>query len=187
MNLLDALEGILFPTTNGIYVAEDDPHKEFLQQEFVVDENAERARQSLVFFLNQWSRQLAQDNPQNNGLATPITIHEFKTLSLHNNSTLQMRIMFRPPPRYLSYLEQKSMEKGVLPDRKGAKLDSKSPGGIAISLITTTATTPSVLTFVAQRCGVDGDTVIKASSERAIIRRLDEALRIWKKVRDTNL
>lgn len=87
------------------------------------------------------------------------------------------------------------MERGVLPDRKGAKLDSKSPGGIAIFIsiddidhggdcATTTISSRQQLRIVAQRHGVDRDTVIKEASERAIIRRLEQALRIWQKVRD---
>lgn len=187
---LDTIEEMLFPTSNNDAV-KIDPHQQFLQQDLVVEEDAETARQSLVLFLNQWAVQLAHDkNSQNTGLATPITVQEFKPPLLYdnnnnpNNTMLQMKIMFRPPPRYLSYNEQKSMEKGVLPDRKGGKLDSKSPGGIALSVTTTTTTTMSqpLLRLVVQRCGVNRDTVIKASSERAIVRRLKEALRIWQKV-----
>eukprot|EP00977_Amphora_coffeiformis_P030278 scaffold45806_cov237-Amphora_coffeaeformis.AAC.9 len=211
---LDTIEDILFPKSND-NVVEIDPHQQFLQQDFVVDgddddddDDVETTRQSLVLFLHQWALQLAHDkNPQNTGLATPITVQEFKSPLLYtnnnnnnkrsdndhhhttNNTTLQMKIMFRPPPRYLSYNEQKSMEKGVLPDRKGGKLDSKSPGGIAISISTLTAkpgTTlqlnPTLLRLVVQRCGVDRDTIVKASSERAIVRRLKEALRIWQRV-----
>jgi hypothetical protein len=117
---------------------------------------------------------------------------------------VSMTLKFRPPKRYLSYKEQKSMEKGVLPDRKGAKVDAWSPGGI--QLLVTVLEVPSSslslsnqfndgddddeaadrgfqLTLEARRCDIDGDTVIKYSSERAIIRRLKEAIRIWIKVR----
>ena len=181
--VLDTLEDMLFPTTTTTR-EEVDPHKQFLQQDFAANDT-DTARSSLVFFLNQWAMQLATDKPTNNGLSTPITVNEFKPLlpfddnNATTTTTLQMKIMFRPPPRYLSYNEQKSMEKGVLPDRKGGKMDSKSPGGMAIVL----TTTGDVLHLVVQRCGVDSDTVLKASSERAILRRLDEALRIWQKVR----
>ena len=127
-----------------------------------------------------------------------------------------MKLVFRPPKRYLSYKEQKSMEKGVLPDRKGAKVDAWSPGGVEITVTTTTTktTTPMdrssrkqaptlhdnpigrhgaeaeteqqteqrhKLGVVVRRCDIDGDTVIKKTTERAIVRRLEDALRIWKK------
>ena len=189
--LFDTLEGLLFPTVEQNVV---DTHREFLNQTLVgVLDDAETARASLVGFLNTWAKTelLSQDN----GLATPVTVSDFAALPFHNQ-TWRMTVMFRPPPRYLSYKEQKSMEKGVLPDRKGAKLDSKSPGGIAIFIniahvdnggdCATANTTTSVqqLRIVAQRYGVDRDTVIKEASERAIIRRLEQALRIWQKVRD---
>ena len=102
--------------------------------------------------------------------------------------TNSIRIMFRPPPRYLSYSEQRDLEKGTLPDRKGAKLDSKSPGGISIMIHTIERRKGSndiyyELQLVASRCGIDDDTIIKVSSERTIIRRLKYAIRIWKNVR----
>jgi len=103
------------------------------------------------------------------------------------------------------------MEKGVLPDKKGAKVDAWSPGGIELivsmvvvdadNIDVTTATTVDNSTIhngkhtngkiqyyhlqlQALRCGIDEDTIIKYTSERAIIRRLqNEALPIWKKVR----
>lgn len=118
-----------------------------------------------------------------------------------------MKLIFRPPKRYLSYKEQKSMEKGILPDRKGAKVDAWSPGGVEITVATKTipATSNSnhsssandndsnantdnnsngkrmIICVTACRCSIDKDTVIKKTTERAIVRRLEDALRIWKK------
>ena len=117
-----------------------------------------------------------------------------------------MKLIFRPPKRYLSYKEQRSLEKGVLPDRKGAKVDAWSPGGVELIVgiaavdgdagFTNTETIHDEnapppqqqqqqlsLQLQALRCDVDGDTVIKFTSERAIVRRLEEAIRIWRKVR----
>jgi len=125
-----------------------------------------------------------------------------------------MKLIFRPPKRYLSYKEQKGMEKGVLPDKKGAKVDAWSPGGIEliVSMVVVGADGDNDiaagddsskchnnnvnnknhdnsqqhyhLQLQALRCGIDEDTIIKYTSERAIIRRLqNEALPIWKKVR----
>lgn len=85
------------------------------------------------------------------------------------------------------------MEKnGVIPDRKGAKVDAWSPGGVEIRVIMRTVIRPDktppnnnstriVLGVTALRCNIDGDTVIKKTSERAIVRRLENAIRIWKK------
>jgi hypothetical protein len=112
-----------------------------------------------------------------------------------------MKLIFRPPKRYLSYKEQKSMEKnGAMPDRKGAKVDAWSPGGVEIKVTTSTMTTTlgrktnqnrnqillqqqrtSVVGVTARRCDIDGDTVVKKTTERAIVRRLENAIRIWKK------
>ena len=122
-----------------------------------------------------------------------------------------MKLIFRPPKRYLSYKEQKSMEKGILPDRKGAKVDAWSPGGVEITVTAKTIPTTSnininnasstnendngqnatthnnsngkrmIIGVTARRCSIDKDTVIKKTTERAIVRRLEDALRIWKK------
>ena len=110
-------------------------------------------------------------------------------------TNVSMTLKFRPPKRYLSYKEQKSMEKGVLPDRKGAKVDAWSPGGVLLLVHVIQLQGPpgfGVMTedpiwqllLQARRCDIDGDTVIKYSSERAIVRRLKEAVRIWVKVRE---
>jgi len=119
---------------------------------------------------------------------------------------VSMTLKFRPPKRYLSYKEQKNMERGVLPDRKGAKVDAWSPGGIQLLvhvvpqvaaqeetslssseeeelLVLSSSLSSWRLLLEARRCDIDGDTVIKYSSERAIVRRLKEAVRIWLKVR----
>jgi len=99
-----------------------------------------------------------------------------------------MKIKFRPRKRYLSAKEQKGLEKGLIPDRKGGKVDAWSPGGIelivqTVTIIDDNKNKRAQLQLVAKRCDIDRDTIIKHSSERAILRRLDEAVRIWRKVR----
>ena len=152
------------------------------------------AHESLVRYLRQWAFLLETDQ----GLATPIvtstqplTRQAPHSETMENTTTTQeikkdyVRITFRPPPRYLSYNEQRDLEKGVLPDRKGGKLDSKSPGGVQLIVLTRIQEEKFYqLDLVAVRCGIDGDTIIKVSSERTIIRRLCDAIKIWKKVRD---
>ena len=107
-------------------------------------------------------------------------------------SLSSMKLTFRPPKRYLSFKEQRDLEKGVIPDRKGAKVDAWSPGGVKLTITIRpqheeegdiTREQLYVMGMTARRCDIDGDTIIKYSSERAIIRRLEEAMRIWKKVR----
>ena len=147
------------------------------------------AHESLERYLRQWAFLLETDKV----LSTPITSstqplrrQENKTLSENQNTINSdcIRIMFVPPPRFLNYKEQRNLEKGVLPDRKGAKLDSKSPGGIQLLVETIFSENNQYeLVLTATRCGIDDDTIIKVSSERTIIRRLNDAIRIWKKVR----
>jgi hypothetical protein len=133
-----------------------------------------------------WAFALQQD-PK--ALATPITSSDFtqEVKQLLDDNIIQkstsMNIMFRPPKRYLSYKEQKGLEKGRVPDRKGGKVDAWSPGGIRLTVAIVLEQETAELRLVAKRCGIDGDTIIKMTSERAIIRRLNEAIRIWKKVR----
>ena len=168
--------------------------------------DSDSARHSLMNFLQLWARQL-EDDPK--GLATPIVAKDFRTRNITDdqwvfgrvNATIStatgivvpsqsMKLIFRPPKRYLSYKEQRGMEKGVLPDRKGAKVDAWSPGGVELLIHTTQSNQHGLpvrfLHLQARRCDIDGDTIIKHSSERAIVRRLQEAIRIWKKVREMN-
>lgn len=175
--------------------------------------------ESLTNFLEVWAQITLQNDK---GLTTPVSSTKFKTCTHHSaslsanqglppygkdydstdencnagdnyRSRCSMKLIFRPPKRYLSYKEQKSMEKGVLPDRKGAKVDAWSPGGVEIQVTmrseveavlgtqTSRKTQRNILGVTARRCNIDGDTVIKKTSERAIVRRLENALRIWGK------
>ena len=148
------------------------------------------AEESLANFLEVWARITL---PNDKGLTTPVSPTKFKTnppevntTDIHYQTNNSMKLIFRPPKRYLSYKEQKGMEKnGVIPDRKGAKVDAWSPGGVEVE-VTMTVTRfsneeKSILSASARRCNIDGDTVIKKTSERAIVRRLENAIRIWKK------
>ena len=179
-----------------------------------------KAYDSLTNYLQLWGRNL--ELQPDKGLTTPITATDFQNttysysfldgslfsgveadpaddittiVALDTPTNVSMTLKFRPPKRYLSYKEQKSMEKGVLPDRKGAKVDAWSPGGILLLVHVVTLQSPPAafgiteepswqLLLQARRCDIDGDTVIKYSSERAIVRRLKEAMRIWVKVRE---
>ena len=164
--------------------------------------------ESLTNFLEVWSRISLQNDK---GLTTPVTSSKFKISSKGDNNNndneniimMTMKLIFRPPKRYLSYKEQKSMEKnGAIPDRKNAKVDAWSPGGVQIEIIATKLqqqqkqqqrtntrrstnkdkdTRGSTIGIILRRCDIDGDTIIKRTTERAIIRRLDDAIRIWKK------
>jgi hypothetical protein len=194
---------------------------------------ATAAVDSLTNFLEVWA-QISLQNDK--GLTTPVSSTKFKTNihaataaaaadqevisgdegdgrdddhaggHYQNSTSSSMKLIFRPPKRYLSYKEQKSMEKnGAMPDRKGAKVDAWSPGGVEIqvTMMTTTTTTAtktaalgtkmnqnqimlqqqrtSILGIIARRCDIDGDTVVKKTTERTIVRRLENAIRIWKK------
>ena len=109
--------------------------------------------------------------------------------------TSSVKISFCKTKRYLSSSEQRGLEKGQIPDRKGAKIDSWSPGGILLLVQTVDCGRSNVddssdevhkdlmLRLIAKRCDIDGDTVVKISSERTIVRRLKDAIRIWKKMR----
>ena len=86
------------------------------------------------------------------------------------------------------------MEKtGAIPDRKGAKVDAWSPGGVEIQVTTKiiskamagahtnpTIQRRNIIGVTARRCDFDGDTVAKKTTERAIVRRLENAIRVWK-------
>jgi hypothetical protein len=207
LNNLDRLEnviyGALFPPVEE--PTEKDPFKELACFESLVtgtETETNGAYDSLTNYLQLWAFALQQD-PK--ALATPITTSEFKQQQQQQVNQLleedgsgspddlvddnvkkstSMKIKFRPPKRYLSYKEQKGLEKGMMPDRKGGKVDAWSPGGIQLTVqLTILEQETAELRLVARRCDIDGDTIIKLTSERAIIRRLNEAIRIWKKVR----
>jgi hypothetical protein len=187
--VLSTLFGSLDNDKDTKHIAIQDPNKILLNfTDLVIGGKGDivLAQESLERYLTQWAFMLETDK----GITTPITSSN-KPLIRHDGSTDvnttvrsdYVRIMFRPPPRYISYNEQKDMEKGVLPDRKGAKMDSKSPGGVQLKIKMECGDNEYKLSLTATRCGIDDDTVIKVSSERTIVRRLKDAVRIWKKTR----
>jgi hypothetical protein len=194
LGVLESFESFLLGTTFGeeeFEKEEEDPEKELARfPTLATGEDTSVARNSLESFLRQWAVLLENDS----SLATPVNSAPFVTINSRDKAEFtdsadakssSMKLMFRPPKRYLSYSEQKNLEKGVLPDRKGAKVDAWSPGGIEIFIQTVASSEGKVveLCLVAKRCGIDGDTIIKETSERKIVRRLNEAVRVWKKVR----
>ena len=168
-------------------------------------------------YLQSWGRQL--ELSQDRSLPTPILVTDFRNVTRkyheidpptvtksHLPMELVMTLSFRPSKRYLSYKEQKGLEKGVIPDRKGAKVDAWSPGGVELimklveeeeedekerpqSLDDDAVKEHKVyhLMLSARRCDIDDDTIVKFSSERVIMRRLKEAIRIWLKVREMQI
>lgn len=222
MNLMDNLEkllvGSLFPDEE-IEVA--DPNKEFVSfANLTIGSYAEVsfAHNSLNGFLLQWGRALEKaQGPEK--LPTPVfctpfvpkpwagkdqdVIAKLSTNANNTNVSIEdrssaiktsyVKISFQKTKRYLSRSEQKGLEKGQVPDRKGGRIDSWSPGGIMLILETVAAESDikaesykaarHELRLSAKRCDIDGDTVVKKSSERTIIRRLRDAIRIWNKMR----
>lgn len=168
------LESFLLGTTDDNDIQEEeDPHKEIVRFPDLArgQEAAAQAQSSLMSYLRQWGKMLEEDD----SLTTPVICG-----SASNDG---MKLSFQKKARYLSYSEQKDLEKGIVPDRKGAKAtDAWSPGGVELLPIITT--TDQELQLVVKRCDVDGDTMIKKRSEQTIARRLTEAVRIWQKVRD---
>lgn len=223
MNLMDNLEkllmGSVFPEDD---IEEVDPYKELASfANLTVGTTAEisLAHNSLNAFLLDWGRALEKaTGPEK--LPTSIFCIPFvpkpwagrdqdeiaklgrKEYASGNSTTVvktsYVKISFQKTKRYLSRNEQRGMEKGQFPDRKGAKIDSWSPGSIILIIETVAAhSVPKIdgvggslesavvheLTLTAKRFDIDGDTVIKVSSERTIIRRLRDAIRIWNKMR----
>ena len=223
MNMMDNLEKVLF---GSIFpddeVEEVDPYKELATfSNLTVGTSAEisLAHNSLNSFLLEWGRALEKANGPEK-LPTPIFCipfvpkpwagrdqDEIAKFSSKENAcvngtavvkTSYVKISFQKTKRYLSRNEQRGMEKGQFPDRKGAKIDSWSPGGIILILETIANDGVTIVDGIAEssesavahelrlttkRCDIDGDTVIKVSSERTIIRRLRDAIRIWNKMR----
>lgn len=222
MNLMDNLEklliGSIFPDDE---IEKVDPYKEFVSfANLTIGSYTEVsiAHNSLNAFLLQWGRSLEKaEGPEK--LPTPVFCTPFvpkpwagkdqdeiaKLSSNENNNdisiddrssvikTSYVKISFQKTKRYLSRSEQKGLEKGQVPDRKGGRIDSWSPGGIILILETVAAKSDinaetfeaarHELRLGAKRCDIDGDTVVKKSSERTIIRRLRDAIRIWNKMR----
>ena len=181
------------------------------------DDDVITSQESLVNYLQSWGRQL--ELSQDKSLPTPILVTDFRNVTRkydeidpptvtksHLPMELVMTLSFRPSKRYLSYKEQKGLEKGIIPDRKGAKVDAWSPGGVELilklveeeekdeknksqSLEDDAVKEHKVyhLMLSARRCDIDDDTIVKFSSERVIMRRLKEAIRIWLKVREMQI
>lgn len=221
----------IFPEDDEVIKTEDPDKVLAFMPDLAVGTNTEiaLAQKSLTSFLLAWGKELARAEGSEK-LTTPIYCIPFSPKSVtsmtkappNNNEeiattrtatkqnplivenvvkTLGVKISFLRQKRYLSMNEQREMEKGRLPDRKGAKIDSKSPGGVLflIQIVSccdnsTLRTTDVIreddlqdqqlqLQLTAKRCDIDDDTVVKISSERTIIRRLNDAIRVWKKMR----
>lgn len=222
MNLMDNLEqlliGSIFPDDE---IEKADPNKEFVTfANLTIGSYAEVsiAHNSLNAFLLEWGRALEKARGPEK-LPTPVFCTPFvpkpwagkdqdeiaKLSSNEKNNgvsicdlssvikTSYVKISFQKTKRYLSRNEQRGLEKGQVPDRKGGRIDSWSPGGIILILETVAAQSDvkaesfeaarHELRLSAKRCDIDGDTVVKKSSERTIIRRLRDAIRIWNKMR----
>lgn len=194
----------LFPDSDRGPPAAPDPREILATFELATlsnDADAVASHESITNYLQLWGRQL--ELKPDKGLTTPILTSDFENVTKRGYydadpptvtkfalpSEVEMALRFRPAKRYLSYKEQKGLEKGVLPDRKGGKVDAWSPGGIQLivglqTLAENDEGTKVSISLTAKRYEIDGDTVIKFASERAIIRRLKEAVRIWTKVRE---
>jgi len=215
MNLWDNLEklmvGSLFPEDE---IKVEDPKKKlasFIDLATGSPGFVSFAHNSLTAFLFEWGRAL-QKADGSEKLPTPVYCIPFVPQALSSKDaqmaaldedgctvikTSGVKISFQKTKRYLSRTEQRGLEKGQMADRKGAKIDSWSPGGIQLLVQTVTCELSSDATneikegemgvhrlrLLARRCDIDGDTVVKVSSERTIMRRLREAIRIWNKMR----
>jgi hypothetical protein len=95
----------------------------------------QQAHESLVRYLLMWASQLTHDK----GLTTPVIYTPFQEQIYESNSSCSMKLLFKPPKRIMSFQEQaRNLEKGMLPDQKGAKLDSKSQGGVKVVIMMST-------------------------------------------------
>lgn len=181
LNLLNkALESFLLGTPTLVEPVEEDPQKELAYFPYLAEGPAvSQARASLALYLRRWAALLEADD----SLTTPVMCGSFSPATNNTGFAVEsssgIKISFIKSPHYLSYNEQKDLEKGKFPDRKGAKVDAWSPGGVELVIFAK----EDNLVLIARRCDVDGDTIIKKKSEQTIIRRLNEAVRIWKKVR----
>lgn len=222
MNLVDSLEklmvGMIFPEDE---IQKVDPNKELASFDDLATgspEDISVAHNSMARYLLEWGKALERADGSDK-LTTPIFCSRFEAPTSppqtgntnresmnhavlltpsapreeeHIVKTSGMKISFRKTKRYLSANEQRGLEKGRMPDRKGAKIDSGSPGGLAL-LVRTIGPAPvddpaqkaarQRLCLSVTRCDVDGDTVVKAASERTIVRRLKFAVRIWTNMR----
>ncbi len=222
MSFIDKVEqfmiGSIFPEND---VKIEEPNKELLCLTDLANGTMDEmtiAHDSLTAFLLEWGKSLEKADGTER-LPTPIFCIPYSPtpqlefqeffIDVYEKEeyaaliqTSGVKLSFRKTKRYLSKNEQRGLEKGQIPDRKGAKIDSWSPGGILILIQTISCHNPSNesknglecntwnteherqrLRLVAIRCDIDGDTVVKVSSERTIIRRLKDAIRVWKKMR----
>jgi hypothetical protein len=102
-----------------------------------------------------WASQLTHDK----GLTTPVIYTPFQEQTYESNSSCSMKLLFKPPKRIMSFQEARNLEKGVLPDQKGDKLDSKSQGGVkVVIMMSTNEKNGQQLELTANRFGIDDDS-----------------------------
>jgi hypothetical protein len=99
----------------------------------------------------------------------------------------RVHLLFLPTntgQRYLSReeerLREKQAESGLSPQKMTASTKKFKPGEGGVEVLVE-ITTSNELRIRARRCNMADDTVIKELSEETVLKRLEEAVEVWKK------
>jgi len=157
----------------------------------------DRKFEELASYINQWSDRF-NNGAKGTGLTTPVTVSESRFLNDSDSPSnirqkYGVRLEFKSTntgAAYKSKSEEKQLERqrsGGAPPPSSSSSSAfsrvqKKEGGIEIICEEIVSKEGKVeLRLRARRCNMDDATVIKEMSEQTILKRLDEAVEVWKK------
>lgn len=155
------------------------------------EEGANRVFEKLANYLGEWS--LVFDNgAKGTGLTTPVNVKPDTYLMNSSTTKWSVRLEFKPTftgSAYKSKDEERELERqgqtspsSSTPNKKFKNTKQQKEGGIEVLVEKTFSNdSPVGIRVRAKRCNMDDFTVIKELSEETILKRLQEAMVVWKK------
>ncbi len=156
----------------------------------------DRKFEELASYMNEWSDRF-NNGAKGTGLTTPVTVSPSNFIGEDEISTLRQRYGVRlefkqtnTGSSYKSKSEERELERqrpagaSNAPPSKFKPLRQKKEGGVEIICEELSSGDGQFeLRVRAKRCNMDDSTVVKELSEETILKRLGEAVGVWKKER----
>ena len=156
------------------------------------DDDLDRKFEELASYMEEWSTRF-ENGAKGTGLTTAVTVSPSKFLNdLEVPSTVRkygVRLEFKKTntgSRYKSKSEERELETAQ-PNSSSASTAPMSPlkqsreGGVEILVEEVSKSGKRQLRVRARRCNMDDKAVVKELSEETILKRLGEAVTVWKK------
>lgn len=156
------------------------------------DEDLDRKFEALASYMDQWSERFDK-GAKGTGLTTPVAVSPSRFLDeVEHPSVVRkygVRLEFKQTSTgssYKSKSEEKDLE-ATTPNESSTSgtantFRQSKEGGVEIVVEEVTKADKRQLRVRARRCNMDDATVVKEISEKDILKRLGEAVGVWKKM-----